>query len=339
MILVTGGAGFIGSAVVWELNKRGIEDIVISDHLGDSTEKWKNLRALKYAYYIEKDDLLRPYLYNNIPGQISAVVHLGACSSTTETDSTYLFRNNCLYSQTLLEHFIKFFGSGDSLRIPFIYASSAATYGDGRFGFSDDIHALEELRPLNMYGYSKQMFDLYAKRKGYLNRITGIKFFNVYGPNEYHKGEMSSKIFKAFHEIKATGKIKLFKSADPKWKDGESVRDFVYVKDCARIICDLIEKKTADPYSKELNGIFNLGSGKARSWNDLARSVFHSLNMPVKIEYIEMPEELKGKYQYFTESENSRLIKTGAVKDFTGLEQGITDYIKNYLLKDKFLGD
>lgn len=324
MILVTGGAGFIGSAVVWELNKRGIEDIIISDHLGTS-DKWKNLRALKYSDYIEKDELLAHLVYGTVPFKLSAVIHMGACSSTTESDCSYLAENNFAYTKILAEYCI-------SKKIRFIYASSAATYGNGEKGFKDDLKTVGSLRPLNMYGYSKQMFDLYAERNKYFDKITGIKFFNVYGPNEYHKGEMSSKIFKAYHEIKETGKIRLFKSDDPAWKDGESVRDFVYVKDCSKIICDILQ-------NKKISGLLNLGSGHARSWNDLADSVFKSMNKKKRTEFFDMPENLRGKYQYFTESDNSNLLSTGLKVKFTSLEKGINDYIKNYLIPDKYLGD
>ncbi|HQO08586.1 MAG TPA: ADP-glyceromanno-heptose 6-epimerase [Clostridiales bacterium] len=324
MILVTGGAGFIGSAVVWELNRRGIEDIVICDHLG-SSDKWKNLRALKYADYIEKDEFLSHLVYGTVPFKFSSVIHMGACSSTTETDCSYLAENNFAYTKILAEFCIK-------NRIRFIYASSAATYGAGEKGFKDDLNSIEKLRPLNMYGYSKQMFDLYAKRMKWFDRIAGIKFFNVYGPNEYHKGEMSSKIYKAYYEILNTGKIRLFKSGDPKWKDGGSVRDFVYVKDCAKIICDMMNDKS-------ITGLFNLGSGKARSWNDLAAAVFKSMDRKLKIEYFDMPDNLKGRYQYFTESDNSGLKNSGIRLKFTSLEKGVEDYMKNYLIPLKHLGD
>lgn len=322
MILVTGGAGFIGSAIIWELNNRGISDIVISDHLGES-EKWKNLRALRYTDYFEKNELLEHIVFDSLPYKIDCIIHMGACSSTTERDCSYLALNNFEYTKTLAEYCI-------AKNIRFIYASSAATYGDGSLGFRDNESEMEELRPLNMYGYSKQMFDLYANKKGYLDRITGIKFFNVYGPNEYHKNDMSSKIYKAYFEIISTGKIKLFKSYNDKYKDGDSVRDFVYVKDCAKIICDMMAKK-------EITGIYNLGSGKARSWNDLAIAVFKSMGLPVNIEYFDMPDELKGKYQYFTESDNSKLNSIDI--EITGLEKGIDDYINNYLSADKYLGD
>ena len=324
MILVTGGAGFIGSAVVWELNRRGIYDIVVSDHLGCSS-KWKNLRALSYSDYFEKGVLMEHIIFDSLPYKIDCVIHMGACSSTTEPDCSYLADNNFEYTKNIAEYCV-------NKNIRLIYASSAATYGDGSSGFHDDEDGLDKLRPLNMYGYSKHMFDLYAKRKGYFDRITGIKFFNVYGPNEYHKNDMTSKIFKAFFETVSAGKISLFKSCSQIYKDGESVRDFVYVKDCAKIICDMISRK-------DITGIFNLGSGKARSWNDLSKAVFKSMNLPVNIDYFDMPPNLKNKYQYFTESDNSKIISTGLIPEFTDLEDGIEDYIKNYLKQDKHLGD
>jgi len=324
MILVTGGAGFIGSAVIWELNRRGIEDIIISDHLGESS-KWKNLRALKFSDYIEKDRIIEDLICGTLPFRLSAVIHMGACSSTTEKNCSYLAENNYEYTKILADYCI-------SKKIRFIYASSAATYGSGENGFSDDIGEIENLRPLNMYGYSKQLFDIYAKRKGWFDHITGIKFFNVYGPNEYHKGDMSSKIYKAFLEIDKTGTIKLFKSGDPKWKNGESVRDFIYVKDCAGIICDMLNKK-------DFCGLYNLGTGKARSWNDLAKSVFKNTGKKTDIKYFNMPDDLKNKYQYFTQSNNTKLLGSGLKIRFTPLEKGIEDYIKNYLIPDKHLGD
>ncbi len=325
MILVTGGAGFIGSAVVWELNRRGITDILISDHLGTS-EKWKNLRALKYSDYIEKDDLLEEILAGGGPYScLEAVIHMGACSSTTEKDCSYLVYNNYEYTKALAGYCI-------NNNIRFIYASSAATYGDGSLGFSDSIGEIEKLRPLNMYGYSKQMFDLCAKRNGWFDRITGIKFFNVYGPNENHKNDMSSKIYKAFHEIRDTGKIRLFKSCRPSYADGESVRDFVYVKDCAGIICEMIDRP-------DIAGLYNLGSGKERSWNDLAKAVFRSMGLAEKIEYFDMPLELRDRYQYFTQSDNSSLNSLELDTSFTPLEDGVEDYIKNYLMTEKHLGD
>ncbi len=325
MILVTGGAGFIGSAVVWELNRRGYEDIIIADHLGTSS-KWKNLRALKYSDYIEKDDLLEQILCEDeIYSGLDAVIHMGACSVTTEADCSYLAYNNYEYTKALAGYCIK-------NNIRFIYASSAATYGDGSYGFQDGLKNLSRLRPLNMYGYSKHMFDLYAEKNKYFDRITGIKFFNVYGPNEYHKGEMSSKIYKAYSEVLITKKIKLFKSYNKKWKDGESVRDFVYVKDCAKILCDILDRK-------DISGLYNLGSSKARSWNDLAGSVFKSTGIDENIEYFDMPAALRDKYQYFTESDNSNLNDLGLNIRFTSLEEGVDDYIKNYLMKDRHLGD
>ena len=226
--IVTGGAGFIGSAVVWGLNRRGIDDILIADHLGES-EKWKNLRALRYADYMEKDDFFRELAANGLPSSVKAIIHLGACSSTTERDASYLVDNNFRYTAELAE-----FCVGRHIRM--VYASSCATYGDGSHGYADDEETIHELRPLNMYGYSKQMFDLYAKRRGWLEQLVGCKFSNVYGPNERHKADMRSVVLRCFEQITACGKMQLFKSYRPEYADGEQLRDFLYVKDAVKMI-------------------------------------------------------------------------------------------------------
>lgn len=329
MIVVTGGAGFIGSAIVWELNKLGKERILIVDELGNN-EKWKNLRSLRYSDFMNKHEFIEHIQKDSVPFEISAIIHMGACSSTTETDASYLISNNYEYSKFLAKYAHK-------SDIRFIYASSAATYGDGvvsndKVLFPDDPKFLNDLRPLNMYGYSKHLFDKFLNQKGYLKKMVGLKFFNVFGPNEYHKTEMSSKIYKAFFEIKENGYIKLFKSANKDWKDGEFVRDFIYVKDVVKIITELLAK----PY---INGLFNVGSGKSRSWNDLANAVCKSMNRNPEIKYIEMPEYLKEKYQYFTEADNSKLKATGIDINYTSLEDAVDDYIKNYLIAGKHLGD
>ncbi|MEA2011695.1 MAG: ADP-glyceromanno-heptose 6-epimerase [Verrucomicrobiota bacterium] len=329
MIIVTGGAGFIGSALVWRLNQEGVENILIVDHLGE-TEKWKNLRALNFADYVEKD-LFMNMITSDIEGEdvfddeIEAVFHLGACSSTTEKDATYLIKNNFEYSKHLamfvLEHDARF-----------IYASSAATYGDGSLGYNDDEETLETLRPLNMYGYSKQIFDLWAKRNGLLDEIVGLKFSNVYGPNEAHKNDMRSVIHKACGQINESGKVNLFKSHKKEYADGEQKRDFVYVKDAV----DMAYFFYKHP---DINGIFNVGTGKARTWNDLVKAVFDAMGKKCNIEYIDMPESLREKYQYFTKSNMKKICEAGYSAPFSSIEDGIQDYVCNYIQKNNFLGD
>jgi ADP-L-glycero-D-manno-heptose 6-epimerase len=309
MIIVTGGAGFIGSAFVWKLNQEGIEDIVIVDRLG-TTDKWKNLVNLRFEDYIYKDDFFNMLCDDAVSFDVSAIVHMGACSSTTERDADYLWENNFLYTRTLAEWAIE-------RNIRFIYASSAATYGDGKQGFSDDHSKIKALKPINMYGYSKQVFDLWVLRKQLENKITGIKFFNVFGPNEYHKADMTSVIFKAFHQIKETGKVK-------EYKDGGQMRDFVYVKDCINVLWWLFK-------NPEVNGIFNLGTGKARTWNDLIRAVFDAMGFETNIKYIEMPQDLRNQYQYFTQAEMDKLHAAGCPVTFSPLEDSVRDYVVNYL--------
>ncbi|MBN1380585.1 MAG: ADP-glyceromanno-heptose 6-epimerase [Deltaproteobacteria bacterium] len=316
MIVVTGGAGFIGSAFVSKLNREGITDIVIVDELGAS-DKWKNLVHNRYADYVHKDHFIEMIGEDNIPFGIEAIVHMGACSSTTERDADYLMENNyhytCCLAEWALEH-----------KVRFIYASSAATYGDGAQGFSDDHESTRTLHPINMYGYSKQLFDLWVLRRGVEDEIAGIKFFNVFGPNEYHKEDMTSVVFKAFHQIRETGKVRLFKSYRPEYGDGEQMRDFVYVKDCTDVIWWLLNHP-------EANGIFNLGTGKARTWNDLIQAVFAALILPRQIEYIEMPEAIRDQYQYFTEAKMDKLERAGCPVKFRSLEDAVYDYVVHYL--------
>lgn len=319
MIIVTGGAGFIGSAFVWKLNQQGIEDIVIVDHLGKK-DKWKNLVNRRFTEYIHKDDFLNLIHQDHLPFEATAVVHMGACSSTTERDADYLWRNNYGYTRNLANWAIK-------RDIRFIYASSAATYGNGDQGFSDDHSKIVSLKPINMYGYSKQVFDLWLLRNSLTGKIAGIKFFNVFGPNEYHKEDMTSVIFKAFHQINQTGKVRLFKSYKPEYSDGGQLRDFVYVKDCVNSLWWLLQHP-------DTKGIFNLGTGKARSWNDLINAVFAALGKKPNIEYIEMPEELRNQYQYFTEAKMDKLKATGCPVAFASLEDSVRDYVVNYLNND-----
>jgi len=324
MIIVTGGAGFIGSAFVWKLNKEGIDNIIIVDRLGTS-DKWKNLVNLRFVNYIHKDDFLEMIDTDMVPFKIDAIIHMGACSSTTERDADYLWHNNYAYTKILtewaLEHDVRF-----------IYASSAATYGDGTNGFSDSHKTIEDLKPINMYGYSKQVFDLWVLRQKLENKMAGIKFFNVFGPNEYHKGDMSSVIFKAFHQIRETGKVRLFKSYKKEYKDGGQMRDFVYIKDCVNVMWWLFNNPKA-------NGIFNLGTSKARTWNDLIKAVFAAMKKKTNIEYIPMPKTLRNQYQYFTEAEMTKLKKAGCPVKFSSLEDSVHDYVTKYLQKsDPHLG-
>lgn len=324
MIIVTGGAGFIGSAFVWKLNQEGIEDITIVDRLG-TKDKWKNLVNRRFAEFIHKDDFLRMVGEDRVPFDVAAIIHMGACSSTTERDADYLWQNNYVYTRNLAQWSVK-------KGIRFIYASSAATYGDGSRGFSDDHGIIANLRPINMYGYSKQVFDLWAIRNSLEGKIAGIKFFNVFGPNEYHKEDMTSVIFKAFGQIKETGKVRLFKSYKPEYSDGGQLRDFVYVKDCVDVLWWLLQHPAA-------NGIFNLGTGKARSWNDLIGAVFAAVGKKTNIEYIPMPEGLRNQYQYFTEAKMDKLQAADCPVSFSSLEDSVRDYVVNYLQNaDQHLG-
>jgi ADP-L-glycero-D-manno-heptose 6-epimerase len=323
MIVVTGGAGFIGSAIVWKLNQLGENKIIIVDELG-SDDKWKNLVPLKFEDFIYKEDFISMIIDEDVPFDISAIFHMGANSSTTEKDADHLFSNNYQYTKELAAYCLE-------KEIRFIYASSAATYGDGSLGFDDDENKLDTLCPLNMYGYSKQLFDLWANKNGLFDKIVGLKYFNVYGPNEYHKGDMRSVIHKAFEQIRDTGKVKLFKSLNPKYKDGEQLRDFIYVKDAVDMTLFFLDKPN-------VNGLFNLGTGKARTWNDLVSSIFKSLNKEVNIEYIDLPQHLREKYQYFTEANMSKIKKAGFNSSISSLEDGVADYVKNYLLGKQFLG-
>jgi ADP-L-glycero-D-manno-heptose 6-epimerase len=324
-VLVTGGAGFIGSALVWELNRRGCERIVIADFL-ETSEKWRNLVPLTFEDYLEADDLL-PRLQSSSMGRFDLVLHMGACSSTTERNAEYLVRNNYQFTKDLAACAL-------SSNTRFVYASSAATYGDGAAGMSDDSSPkhLYTLRPLNMYGYSKQMFDLYAAQRGILDKIAGLKFFNIYGPNEDHKGEMRSLVNKAFSQVAETGEIRLFKSYRPDYKDGEQKRDFLYVKDAVQMTLHVASREDA-------NGLYNVGSGSANTWVDLANAVFTALGKPSNINFIEMPEELRSKYQYFTEANITRLRARGYDAAVTPLADAVADYVQNYLVPGKKLGE
>lgn len=321
--LVTGGAGMIGSAVVWALNRRGCEEIVVCDELGTS-EKWRNLVPLRYADYLEADDLL-PRLESGALGDFDAVFHLGACSATTERDATYLIRNNFETTKNLAR-----WALANDAR--FLYASSAATYGDGSHGMSDAEPDLHRFRPLNMYGYSKHLFDLHARREGWLSKIVGLKYFNVFGPNEDHKGDMRSVVHKSFAQVRDEGVIRLFRSYRDEYADGEQKRDFLYVKDAVEMTLHLAQ-------SRDAAGLYNIGSGEAKSWNVLAEALFAALGRPLNIEYVEMPETLRGKYQYFTQADIGRLRGTGYQAPVTPLADAVRDYVRHYLIPDHRLGD
>ena len=323
-ILVTGGAGFIGSALVWQLNRRGLKNILIADFLG-TDEKWKNLVPLEFTDYMEADDLLKRLdVTEQAFNDVTVIFHLGAASSTTEKNATYLIRNNFEYTKALAR-----FALDGNRR--FVYASSAATYGGLEASLSETV-ALETLRPLNMYGYSKHLFDCYAERSGILPRITGLKYFNIFGPNEAHKGDMRSVVHKAFYQIRETEQVSLFKSYRPEFGHGEQRRDFLYVKDAVAATLFLAENVDG-------NGLFNIGSGEANTWLSLVSPIFHALGKQPNIKFIEMPEHLQGKYQYFTCADIRKLRSAGFEQPITPLADAVHDYVANYLIPDGHLGD
>jgi ADP-L-glycero-D-manno-heptose 6-epimerase len=320
MYIVTGGAGLIGSAFIAKLNQEGITDIIVVDELGTS-DKWKNLRNKKFTDYLHKDTFKRQIESGHRFKGLKAIVHMGACSSTTEQNVDFLMENNYRYTGILGEF-------ARTNKIQFIYASSAATYGDGAQSYSDDDTITPTLLPLNPYGYSKQLYDLYVLREKLNHKFVGLKFFNVFGPNEAHKGPMRSMVLKAYEQIKSDGKVRLFESYKPEFKDGEQMRDFIYVKDCVEILFWLLN-------TPRVTGIFNIGSGKACSWNELAHAVFTALNLPPSIEYIPMPPELRNQYQYFTEAPMGKLQSAGCPIAARPLEEAVRDYVVNYLECDR----
>lgn len=319
-IIVTGGAGFIGSAIVWRLNQLGHDNVLVVDR-ADETDKWKNLAPLTIDDYADADDFIDELVLHK---DADAIIHMGACSSTTETDADYMLRNNYQYTKDLAE-----FAVANDIR--FIYASSAATYGDGLAGMNDGTDDLDKLRPLNLYGYSKHLFDRIAARNGMFDKIVGLKYFNVFGPNEDHKGDMRSLVNKAFGQINATGTLKLFKSANPDYADGEFGRDFVYVKDAVEMTLHFLENKTG--------GLFNVGSGRMNTWNALADAIFRALDLQKKVEFVDMPENLRDKYQYHTQADLGRIREAGYEAETASLSQAVEDYVRNYLIPGKHLGD
>jgi len=314
MIIVTGGAGFIGSCIVRTLNDSGINEIVIVDNIA-STDKWMNMRNKRYLKYVNKEEFL--FELPNYEG-VTSIIHMGACSVTTERDFDYLWKNNFEFTKTLWNYCAE-------KQISFIYASSASTYGNGELGF-DDKTDIDLLRPLNGYGYSKQIFDQWVKHQAVVfpKQHVGLKFFNVYGPNEYYKGSMASMVFHGYNQILANGEIRLFKSCIANYEDGGQLRDFIYVKDICSVIMWLLGKP-------DVNGLFNLGTGNARSFRELAEATFSALGLKPNIRYIDMPEHLVNKYQYYTKAEMGKLREAGYDKTFMTLEFGIRDYVVNYL--------
>ena len=319
-IIVTGGSGFIGSALVWLLNELGHDDILIVDRRDDPAKE-RNLDALRFSEFVDADEFIE-----DLPNYSDAdlILHMGANSSTTATDRVYMMRNNYEYTRRLAE-----FAVENGIR--FIYASSAATYGDGSAGMSDGIDGLDKLNPLNIYGESKHLFDLHAADKGWFDSIVGLKYFNVFGPNENHKGDMRSVVNKAFDQINETGRLRLFRSHNPEYTDGEFVRDFVYVKDAVEMTLFFMENS--------VGGLFNVGSGKASTWNALADAIFKALGRETNVEYIDMPEHLRDKYQYRTEADISRLRSAGYDRPITPLDIAVADYVQNYLVPHKHLGE
>jgi ADP-L-glycero-D-manno-heptose 6-epimerase len=325
-ILVTGGAGFIGSALIHSLNQRGATNILVTDFLGQD-EKWKNLVPLKFDDYIEADAFRRKMQESpETLGKFSSVFHLGACSATTEKNAAYLADNNYEFTKELAEWTLEQKGR-------FIYASSAATYGDGAQGMDDRRTDLSALRPLNMYGYSKHLFDLHAQRRGWLEHIVGVKYFNVFGPNEDHKADMRSLVNKAYQQILTTGRVQLFKSHKPEYKDGEQMRDFLYVKDAVEMTIHFAD------HAPKAGGLYNLGSGEANTWLTLARAIFAALGREPVIDFIDMPEILRGKYQYYTRADIAKIRATGYARAMTPLAEAVRDYVQGYLATGKKLGD
>jgi ADP-L-glycero-D-manno-heptose 6-epimerase len=324
-LVVTGGAGLIGSAIIWGLNQLGHQNIWLVDWAEPDSLKARNITGLAYARHLLPEDF-RKMVAERSPelSDISTIFHLGACSSTTETNEAYLNDNNLGLTRELCEWCL-------DQNVRFVYASSASTYGDGSLGMDDQEEDLEKFQPLNLYGWSKHRFDLLARQNGWLAHIVGLKYFNVYGPNEEHKGEMRSVVSKAYQQISQTAEMTLFKSHHPDYRDGEQMRDFLFVKDAVEMTLWLAENHQA-------NGLFNLGSGQARTWLDLGKSIFSALQTQPNIRFVEMPEILRDKYQYFTEARIDKLRQAGFKDTLFSLEDAVQDYVVNFLVPDRRLG-
>ncbi len=317
MIVLTGGAGFIGSCFLKNLNDNGIKDIYVVDHLGKEN-KWKNLVGKRFLKFIGINEFLYKVIHDRLESRIDSIIHLGACTVTTERDADYIIENNLNYSIELANYAVK-------KNIRFIYASSAATYGDGKEGYSDN--EFDSLKPLNAYGLSKQLFDLWVLDNRLENKFTGLKFFNVFGPNEYHKGDMASMVYKSYNQILETGRVRLFKSNHPDYTDGGQMRDFIYVKDVIDALMKIYK-------ARKFSGIYNLGTGTARTWNDLANAVFKAMGRKPVIEYIDMPESLGNQYQNYTQADMGKFGATDCAVKFRTLEESVTDYVQNHLMQD-----
>ncbi len=318
LIVITGAAGFIGSGIVRQLNDLGLDNLLLVDNI-EKTDKWKNLQQKRFADFISIEALF-PWLEGR-PSDVQAFIHLGACSDTLETNGDYLMENNYRFTVKLAEYALT---HGHR----FIYASSAATYGDGSRGFSDDHRLLEQLQPLNLYGYSKHCFDLWAKRRGVLDQIVGLKYFNIFGPNENHKGRMASMVYKMLPLVLEEGTIRLYQSSEPeRFGDGEQCRDFLYVKDAARMTCNFLNNREG--------GIFNIGRGKVTTWNTLGKALFNAVGKPIRIEYIKMPPELVKQYQNYTCADMTKYQARCSYSFQYTLEEAVADYACNYLLKDE----